>query len=206
MPTSSRIHAKTTPQKRHSQDMMQWSMRQIDKLSPAQNTEFAKELRDIEAAEKGDANSEWYKRLEAAEEGAKLATMTAAPAIVGAEGYKTYSDLPDVQVEADAAGEIDAKSSFTRDILLSRAKNPKVINAVKQLYRPGAYTGDGGTAAAIRNKISTGLPTNGKSHIQKGQDWLRALTKIRSNERLTQDESIMLDELIDDLQRALKGE
>ena len=69
--------------------------------------------------------------LEAAEEGAKLATMTAAPAIVGAEGYKTYSDLPDVQVEADAAGEIDAKSSFTRDILLSRAKNPKVINAVK---------------------------------------------------------------------------
>ena len=37
-----------------------------------------------------------------------------------------------------------------RDSLLKKAKDPKVRNAVNQLYRPGSFIGDGGTASIIK--------------------------------------------------------
>ncbi len=90
--------------------------------------------------------------------------------------------------------------------MLSQTTNPKVRNAVNQLYRPGATTGDGGTADAIRHERLTGSLLYGRSHIQKGQDWLRALKRIRENEILTIKEEKILEELIDDLEKALGGE
>ena len=44
-----------------------------------------------------------------------------------------------------------------RDNLLSKAKNVVLRNAVNQLYRPGAFIGDGGTASVIKFEKRTGL-------------------------------------------------
>ena len=37
-----------------------------------------------------------------------------------------------------------------RDKLLKRAKSEKLKNAIKQLYRPGSFIGDGGTASVLK--------------------------------------------------------
>ena len=44
----------------------------------------------------------------------------------------------------------------TREALLESATNQKLKNAIDQIYRPGATTGDGGLADAIRHQLATG--------------------------------------------------
>ena len=67
----------TPPQNRNSRNMMHWAMRERENLAPPQNTALTSELRDIEAAEKGDSNSEWFKRLESAWSSGDLDTYEA---------------------------------------------------------------------------------------------------------------------------------
>lgn len=43
-----------------------------------------------------------------------------------------------------------------RDKLLKRAKNEKLKNAIKQLYRPCSFIGDGGTASVLKFEKRTG--------------------------------------------------
>ena len=66
--------------------------------------------------------------------------------------------------------------------------------------------GDGGTADAIRYEQLTWIPVNNRSHLQKGKDWYRALMRIQSKESLSEDEKDLVKCLIDDLEKALKGE
>ncbi len=101
----------------------------------------------------------------------------------------------------------DVYSGVTkREKLLSQASNQKLKNAINELYRPGAVTGDGGTADAIRSELKTGAPVGGKPHIQKGYDRLRNLQNILKREELTPREKTIIQELIDDLEKALRGE
>jgi hypothetical protein len=53
-----------------------------------------------------------------------------------------------------------------RDELLSTVSNKKLKNTIKEMYRPGATTGDGGLAAAIRVETKYSELVGGKSHIQ----------------------------------------
>ena len=43
-----------------------------------------------------------------------------------------------------------------RDKLLKRAKNEKLKNAIKQLYRPGSFVVDDGTASVLKFEKRTG--------------------------------------------------
>ncbi len=56
-------------------------------------------------------------------------------------------------------------------------QDPKLQNIVNQLYRPGAKIGNGSTADAIRYEKATGCLVAGRSHIQKGWDYVRALQR-----------------------------
>ena len=49
--------------------------------------------------------------------------------------------------------------------LLSRATTPETKDLVKQLYRPGATVGDGGTADALRREKATGQNTGEQSPL-----------------------------------------
>ena len=71
-PKQQQTNVQSTPQNTRSRDMMHWAMNSSGNLATPQNPVLTNELRDIEAAEKGDANSEWYKRLEAAWEAGDL--------------------------------------------------------------------------------------------------------------------------------------
>jgi len=92
-----------------------------------------------------------------------------------------------------------------RPELLGRVENPLLRNAINQLYRPGSFIGDGGTAAVIRFEKATGigLGRNGGTHIQKGRDMVRYLENKVSKQNLSPSDRRLLDELLRDLNDAL---
>lgn len=90
--------------------------------------------------------------------------------------------------------------------ILNNVVDPDGQNAVKQLYRGNSFIGDGGTADAIRFEKATGI-TLGKTpqdHMQKAQDMVRYLQRILEKHGLTDTEHGVLQELLFDLEDALK--
>lgn len=75
---------------------------------------------------------------------------------------------------------------------------------VKELYRPNAAVGDGGTADAIRKQIATGELVGGRDHIRKGRERLRQIERILSKNPNHPDRAL-LERLRNDLADALGG-
>ncbi|GAB6087308.1 hypothetical protein [Alkaliphilus crotonatoxidans] len=87
--------------------------------------------------------------------------------------------------------------------------NEKLKNIVNDLYKGqgGPNTiGNGTTMDAVRNEIKTGLPTHGKFHTQKLNDYLNALQRrLRAGDLNDYDKSVV-NALIEDITNALKGQ
>ena len=92
-----------------------------------------------------------------------------------------------------------------REQYLSQVENPKLHEAINQLYRPNATYGDGGTADAVRYEKATGKPLGNKFHTEKAQGRLKSLERILTQEKLTTDEKELVEKLIKDLKLALEG-
>ncbi len=118
------------------------------------------------------------------------------------DATRAIDDVVDVQKATDSSGLIENK----RDMLLSKATNQKVKEAINQIYRPKAKIGDGGLGDAIRHELITGELVGGKSHMQKGKDRLKSLENILKKENLSTLEEFVVKDLIDDLKRALEGD
>lgn len=64
--------------------------------------------------------------------------------------------------------------------LLADVSTDVAKNIVKELYRPNAAVGDGGTADAIRKQIITGELVGKRDHIRKGRERVRQIERILS--------------------------
>ena len=129
-------------------------------------------------------------------------------AVLDAVGvFPIVGEIADVAKTADkvvdTAKIVSRSSKGTK--LLNKVSNSKLKNTIKEMYRPGAKTGDGGLADAIRYENNTGELVGGKSHIQKGTERLRNLERIVNRETLTKQERKIVEDLIKDLKRALGG-
>jgi hypothetical protein len=87
--------------------------------------------------------------------------------------------------------------------------NPKLSNIVNDLYkgarRPNPI-GTGSTADAVRNELATGLPTHGRFHAQKAQEYSHALRNwLRNNPNASRRDRLVAQSLLDDLKSALGG-
>ena len=94
-----------------------------------------------------------------------------------------------------------------RNSLMKKAKNVELRKAIAQLYRKGAFIGDGGTASVIVfEKISgISLGRNGNSHVQKGKDMLRFLEKnVLANPDISIADRKLASKLAKSLKRALE--
>ena len=58
---------------------------------------------------------------------------------------------------------------------------------------------------AIRHELKTGKLVGGKSHIQKGMERLKNLENILKKQNLTSTEKKIVQDLINDLRKALNG-
>ncbi len=90
-------------------------------------------------------------------------------------------------------------------------RKPQVSDKILQskldkLYRPGAKTGSGSTADAVRLERLTGKPVGGKWHTQKAQDSINELSRwIRKNPQASPADRTAAQSVIDDMANALRG-
>lgn len=92
-----------------------------------------------------------------------------------------------------------------RDELLNSVQNDKLKNAVNQIYRPNAKIGDGGLADALRHEFKTGELVGGKSHIQKANERIKNLKNIIKKENLNSSDLKIAEDMISDMDNALRG-
>ena len=90
-------------------------------------------------------------------------------------------------------------------MLLISVTNPKLKNAIGEMYRPNAQKGDGGLADAIRHELKTKELVGGKSHIQKGRERLKNLENILKKQPLNKTDINIIKKLMEDLKEALEG-
>lgn len=86
---------------------------------------------------------------------------------------------------------------------LNSAKNQKLKNTIKELYRSGAKIGDGGLADAIKYELLTGELVGGKSHIKKGYERIKNLENIIKKENLCSSDLKLAKQLLNNLKDAL---
>ena len=79
----------------------------------------------------------------------------------------------------------EVSGASIKDQLLNKIENPKLKNAINEIYRPEASMGDGGLADAVRNEFSTGELVDGKSHIQKAMERATNLANIIKKQGLS---------------------
>jgi len=86
--------------------------------------------------------------------------------------------------------------------LVKDASLQKLFN---NLYRDNARIGSGSTAAAIRHELSTGGIVGGRTHIQKGVDYVKALDRwLRNNPNASPGDRAAAENVIADIIDALK--
>lgn len=110
----------------------------------------------------------------------------------------------DVTIPDATKNSLSEQSPCPRERLLADASTDVAKNIVKELYRPNAAVGDGGTADAIRKQIATGELVGGRDHIRKGRERLRQIERILSKNPNHPDRAL-LERLRNDLADALGG-
>ena len=94
-----------------------------------------------------------------------------------------------------------------RESLLKQVKDVELKNAVNQLYRPGSFIGDGGTASVLKFESRTGLGLGklGKPHVEKGWNNVRYIDKILKKQGLSNSDRKLAQKLRKELLKALGG-
>ena len=117
--------------------------------------------------------------------------------------------LPGVGIAAKGIGKAVSKARATKSLPTPKVTNPKLKNLVDDLYKgaKGPNTiGTGSTADAVRNELKTGLPTHGRFHSQKAQEYSNALNKwLKKNPNASDYDKMIARSLLNDLQSALGG-
>lgn len=65
--------------------------------------------------------------------------------------------------------------------------------------------GNGTTMDAVRNELKTGMPTNGKFHLQKAKDYVNALDRILRRNDVSDADKAIAKTLLEDLIKAISG-
>lgn len=108
----------------------------------------------------------------------------------------TYSSPNKIDSLLDGRPEL---TGSTRDKLLATVQDPELSKIVKELYRPGATVGDGGTAAILVEEFSKGSSI----HLLKTTERLKQLKKLASSGKLGLNDLDVVEALIDDLESAI---
>lgn len=89
--------------------------------------------------------------------------------------------------------------------LLNKAHNHLLKNAISQLYRPGSFIGDGGTASVIKfeKRTGIGLGRNGGTHERKGKEMIKYIENKILTQNLSNSDRKLATQLVKKLKQAL---
>ena len=120
-----------------------------------------------------------------------------------AEKVLSSSQIGRVELQLEGAGNAATKFGSIPKPVVSDSKLQDIMN---QLYRPNASIGNGSTADAIREQLSTGKLVGERDHIIKGQERVVNLTRwIQNNPNASPSDMKAAQDVLNDLQKALNG-
>jgi hypothetical protein len=90
-----------------------------------------------------------------------------------------------------------------RSSLLNEARDPRLRNAIENLYRPNAKIGSGSSMDAVRFEKATGQLLSPTGHVQKLLDRRAQLMKLLSDPALNPNDRAIVRRLLIDIQDAL---
>lgn len=137
--------------------------------------------------------------------------LTDAQALVGLQSWVLGSGLllfaSTSPSPSNPSGVRGTQGTYNRrNELMNRAENNRLKNAINELFRPTASTGDGGSAAKLVEEVNKGI-LNDKGnypHYQKVCDKITELTRILNEENLSVSDQSIIRELLNDLFNARK--
>ena len=88
---------------------------------------------------------------------------------------------------------------------IPEVSNQKLKNIINDLFKPEPQAVPGGTAGAIREELRTGEPVQGKFHVEKGRQYINALSNAIKSGQLSEPEKQIAEWLENDLLNALFG-
>ncbi|MFI0416532.1 MAG: RHS repeat domain-containing protein [Candidatus Thiodiazotropha sp.] len=92
-----------------------------------------------------------------------------------------------------------------RDVLLRNTQDPRLKDAINNLYRPGAKVGSGSTADVVRFERATGELLSPKGHTKKLLDRRTQLMKLRKDPNLSSGDRRIIHDILKDTQDALSN-
>jgi len=92
-----------------------------------------------------------------------------------------------------------------REVLLRNASDPRLKDAINNLYRKGAKAGSGSTADAVRFEKATGELLSPKGHTRKLIDRRTQLIKLRKDPNLSSGDKRIIHGILKDAQDALSN-
>jgi hypothetical protein len=108
-----------------------------------------------------------------------------------------------------AAAQANHAKCAVKGLRIPNVANHKLGNIVNDLYKGAKMPnpiGTGSTADAIRSELATGLPTGGKFHTQKGQEYIKALSNwLKKNPNASEYDRLVAESLMNDLASAISG-
>lgn len=92
-----------------------------------------------------------------------------------------------------------------RDSMLKKVKNKSLKNVVSQLYRPGSFIGDGGTASVVlfERRTGLGLGTNGNTHEKKARDMIKHIKNKVLTQKMSNSDRKTARKILKNLERSL---
>jgi hypothetical protein len=100
---------------------------------------------------------------------------------------------------------VDRKVGRQGAVFLARGvRNPRLRDAIEQLYKYPAKKGDGGTGDALLSEVKAGCRGRACEHFVKANERRTQLLKILSEERLTVTERRIAGELVGALNKAIR--
>jgi hypothetical protein len=90
-------------------------------------------------------------------------------------------------------------------IMAQGVRNAPLRGAIEELYRPGAWAGDGGAADALLAQAATGCRSIGCDQFVNAVDRRRQLLTIRARESLSATEQGFVDGLVASLTKAIRA-
>jgi hypothetical protein len=100
---------------------------------------------------------------------------------------------------------VDRKVGRHGAVFLARGvRNPRLRDAIEQLYKYPAKKGDGGTADALLSEVKAGCRGRACEHFVKANERRTQLLKILSEERLSVTERQVTGELVGALNKAIR--
>lgn len=93
-----------------------------------------------------------------------------------------------------------------RDSMIKKVKSKSLKNVVSQLYRPGAFIGDGGTASVVlfERRTGLGLGKNGGTHEKKARDMITHINNKVLTQNLSNSDRKTAKRIVKKLERALE--